>query len=90
MIEDEKQTMYTAWCETRPPSIRDVALRFKPWRMYRFKDTGRPCSIHSFDQHEDGRVTMKVIAPQPMGLDHLVFGVDPENLELTSEVEDGD
>lgn len=85
MTENERQEKYIEWCNTRPPAVRDVALRFKPWELYRIKETGQLCDIYSFDEHPGGAVTLKVLVPQFGGATHLVFGYQPDDLELATE-----
>lgn len=85
-LDEENQAGYAAWVATLPEIVRPVALRFRPWHPHRFKDTQQPCEIHSFSEPADGgEVTLKVVAPQLFGPPHLVFGVDPNNIEELPE-----
>jgi hypothetical protein len=72
---------WEAWLATRPKKVREVASAYPPWHTYELLSTGQLCSIQHYDEHDDGSVTLSIIAwrewlPLPIG----VFGIDPEDL----------
>lgn len=80
---EEQLAVWNEWVAARPERVRAVAERFEPWNEYQFKETKRVCALYSFEEGE--KITLKVIAPQLFGMTHLVFGVDPDDLEPRDE-----
>lgn len=81
---NEEAAAWTAWVAVRPDNVRRVVERFEPWSLYRMKSTGHRVTIHSFDEHLDGRVTLKVDVTGQFNRilhDRRVFGIDPDDLE---------
>jgi hypothetical protein len=78
----KNQKLWDDWVASRPPRVREVAERFSPNKKYRIKNTGQPCQLYSFSEPLDGGpITMKVIVQNRFGPNHLVFGLDPNNIE---------
>ena len=86
----EQEKSYADWVAERPPVVRAVAERFKPWELYRLKTTGQRVTLVSY--FENGTVRVNVPALYNANridlhfingqtVDFGVFGVDPNNLE---------
>ena len=77
----EQLAEWEEWLAGRPMMVRAIAERFPPWKTYLLKTTGQYAAIKHYDEHEDGSVTLTIIAwrdwlPIPRG----VFGIDPNDL----------
>lgn len=89
MSDQEMERLYEQFCSERPPAVRDVARRFRPWLKYRIKQTGQICRVYSFSEPLEGGgpITLKVnVLPEDnLGKFVLtgvqVFGVDPDDLD---------
>lgn len=73
------------WLAGRPPSVRDVAARWPPWRLYRLAGTGQRVTIHSYGERADrsGVVTLTVAVTgeyNRIDFGRMVFGIDPADL----------
>ena len=84
-LTPEQQAEWDAWLDERPASVREVAERLPPWHTYRLTTTDQLCSIDHYDEHEDGQVTLSIVAwrewmPLPRG----VFGINPDDLEVVT------
>lgn len=83
----EQEAGYVAWCQSRPEAIRAVAERFRPWRIYRLKETGQFVRARSFCEPEKAgqSVTMTIAVLACVenlgGFEYGVFGVSPDSLE---------
>lgn len=79
----EQLSEWQAWLAERPDNVREIAEQYPPWPTYRLKSTGQHCAIRVYDEHDDGRVTVKITAwYEPMIMPPRgVFGVDPHDLE---------
>lgn len=65
--------------------IRDIWVKLKPWRLYKIKKTGQRAKIVSFNECEDGSISISVFI---MGLTRgnlierfEVFGISIDDLE---------
>lgn len=90
-LEELKQT---DWYKERPKVIQEAICKKPPIRMYKFKDSGKQCYIHSYeepnsDKLEDVTCTVQKTGKggplAEMGLGSLdtngVFGVPLDDLE---------
>ena len=80
----EQEAGWAAWVAERPDNVRAIAERFEPWSLYRMKSTGQRCTVYSFGEQEDGKVTLTVNVTGDFNVvifDRQVFGIDPEDLE---------
>ena len=72
------------WVQSRPESVRSVASKLFPWKLYRQKSSGHRVTVQAFDEQLDGKVTLRVMVGGEFNLvafERSVFGVDPEDLE---------
>jgi hypothetical protein len=79
----EQQKGWDEWVASRPPNVRTVAEKFDPWSLFRM-DTGHRCTIASFAEDPDGKVTVTVNITGDHNLtmfDRRVFGIDPATLQ---------
>lgn len=75
---------WIAWCNTRPDHVKAVALKFRPWKLYRINSSGHRVTLFSFGEGEDGSVTLRVNVTGEYNFvmfDRLVFGIKPGDLE---------
>lgn len=80
----EQEQGWHAWVASRPPAVRAVAERFQPWELYRVKSSGHRVYVASFDEQDDGKVTLKVAVTgqfNAVAFERLVFGIEPDDLE---------
>jgi hypothetical protein len=92
-MTEQQRAEWSAWVASRPPSVRRVAERFWPNRLYRMRDSRCRVTIYAFDEHEDGSVTLKVDVTGEYNLvafERRVFGVSPDNLEECELPKDGE
>jgi len=76
------------WFDTRPPHVQEVIRKIPPDFCYRLKDTRGHYSLHSYSEHKDKTVTLKIVHlddswgndPSPDGKRIMVFGIAPEDL----------
>lgn len=81
----EQIAEWEKWLDERPPHVREIAEEFPPWPTYRLTTTGQYAAITQYDEHEDGRVTVRVnVWRDWLPLVHGVFGIDPRSLERVS------
>src|SRR5262245_21743504 len=74
------ETEHLAWAESRPDVVRDLALRFRPWKLYRMKSTGHRVLLYSIN--ENRTATVDVLGKYNIvSMERRVFGVDPDDLE---------
>lgn len=88
---DEQQALWDEWVEDRPEHVAWVARDFNPWTLYEFKETGQKVTLESFEEQQDGSVTLRVHV-SPSHNPHCffprdVFGVSPDLLRAASEDE---
>lgn len=79
----EQVSKWNAWVQERPEAVRAVADKIFPWKLYRIISTGHRVTVVSFDEHEDGHVTCRVVVGGEFNLvafEREVFGIDPEDL----------
>ena len=75
---------YQAWLAGRPPQVRAVAERFRPWELYRLKTSKHRVIVLSFGETMDGRVELTVLVSGQFNavmFDRQVFGINPDDLE---------
>ena len=80
----EQEADWIEWVASRPDNVRDVAKRFDPWTLYRMEDTDQRVTVYSFEEHDDGNVTLKVDVTGFFNLvlfDRQVFGINPDDLK---------
>lgn len=81
---EEQIAAWSAWVAERPPSVRTVAERFFPWKLYRLRSSGHRVTIHSFDVGVDDSITLKVDVTGEfnfVAFERRVFGIAPDDLE---------
>ena len=49
------------WIEQRPPRVRDVARRWRPYTCVRSKENRGHYQIYSYGEQEDGSVTLTLL-----------------------------
>lgn len=82
-LDEEGKVEWAKWVAERPPIIQDLARRFPPGVLYLLKDTGKRVYIVSYDEEEDGGVSMKVAVDGRFNcvvMERTVFGIKPEDL----------
>lgn len=68
------------WCWMRPPAVRAVGLRLRPWSTYRLKKTGQLAKVVSIS--EDGTLRAFVWYEHlTQAFGHGVFGIEFDDLE---------
>lgn len=70
---------FEAWVKTRPENVQKIARQYVPDSYYTMENGGK-CTLHSYDEEEDGTVTLKVDTVDGFIFEHRVFGVKPETL----------
>jgi hypothetical protein len=89
MTQAEKLRIWGEWLDTRPPTVREIAVNLPPWHDYVLRSTGQGCQIHSFDEADDGTVTLTCHVWQadfPPGsamfelFHRVVFGIHPSDV----------
>jgi hypothetical protein len=81
---DDLEEQWQEWLASRPANVREVARRFPPSSLYRVKSTGRRVVVQSFQEADDGAVTMTVWVGGDYNLvlmERSVFGVEADDLE---------
>lgn len=77
---DEMEAEYRRWVESRPPVVRAIAERLRPWKLYRLKSTGQRVTMASI--FEDGTVSVEITGDYNLiAFDRRVFGIDPGDME---------
>ena len=77
----EDEADYRLWVAGRPEPVRLVAERFEPWSLYALGH--RRVTVVSFDEHENGDVTITVSITGDFNLipfNREVFGIEPDEL----------
>ena len=80
----EEARAWEVWLAERPEAVRAVAERFNPWSLYRLRTTGHRCFVESFNENDDGSVTVTVGITGEFNLvtfERAVFGINPDELE---------
>jgi hypothetical protein len=76
----EQEAGWKEWAESRPPGVREIALRLEPWTLYRLKSTGQRVTLQSISS--GGTVTVNVTGQfNLVSHERAVFGIDPDDLE---------
>lgn len=75
---------FLEWFNNRPVKVQEVIRRYPPDREYVLHGPW-PVTIFSYDEEEDGRITVQVDVHSPI-LPRRVFGVKPETLKPLAEV----
>lgn len=79
-------TDWLEWFNARPPNVQDVARMFPPTQDYHIISTGRECFPYSYDEADDGTVTMTVTVPANGRTGrfaaHRVFGLRPDQIGI--------
>lgn len=81
-IRDLNETEWAAWLASEPQSIRDLAARYPPDRLYRMTSTGQRVTLLSYSEDGTCRVDIDPVHnPERLMLIPLeVFGVDLADL----------
>ena len=86
-LSEEQKQIWDDWLAERPKCVRDVAEKIVPWKKYRDirseSDIGNRYSPVSYDEHEDGTVTVcceKSNEELPFLGGYGVFGMNPNDL----------
>lgn len=74
------------WVQARPASVREVAEKVFPWKLYRLKPSGHIVTLYSIDEPLDGSTpTLKVQVLNQfnpnLAFERTVFGIRLEDLE---------
>jgi hypothetical protein len=80
----EQLNDWNSWVRSRPESVRSVATKLVPWRLYRIRQSGHRATLYSFTEHDDGKVTCTMVVSGKFNLvafERRVFDVDPDDLE---------
>jgi hypothetical protein len=82
---NEQLRSWKSWVEERPPAVRMVAERLKPWKLYRMKSTGQRVTVYSISEPpgpgQPCTVTVDVGgAFNLVTFERRVFGVLPDDL----------
>ena len=76
---EEQARKWDEWVKERPECVRVVAERFKPWKLYRLKESGHRVYLKSFS--EDGTMTVVVCGRFNFVMfERNVFGINPDDL----------
>ena len=82
---DDQKSEWETWIKARPDSIRKIAERFYPWKLYQIKPSGHRVMVNSIDEPADGsEPTLKVTVSGDFNrvcFERTVFGIKPEDLE---------
>ncbi len=79
----EQERAWREWVAERPPEVRAVAEQFDPWTLYWMPSSRHRVTLRSFDETEDGRVTLRVVVSGRFNaviFDREVFGIEPDGL----------
>lgn len=80
----EQRNEWESWVQSCPESVRSVANKLLPWKLYQIRQSGHRVTIHSFGEQSDGKVTCTVVVSGKFNLvafERMVFGIDPDDLE---------
>lgn len=74
------------WVQSRPDSVREIAEKVLPWKLYRLKSSGHVVTLYSIDEPVDGGTpTLKVQVlnryNDNLAFERTVFGIRLEDLE---------
>ncbi len=73
------------WLLDRPQKVREIAIRFPPWKVLQLRSSGHLVTMRSIQENEDGTVTVTVHVSErlnsPLLFEREVFGVFPHDLE---------
>lgn len=74
------------WFLSRPPNIQDAIKQCPPYFEYRIKGAGPAFGpIYSYEENDNGPVTVKINLMYNTTMPRTVFGVSLENLERVKE-----
>lgn len=86
-LTKEQKQEWKQWLSERPENVREVAQKIVPWKRYRDKsiedDIGNRYSPRSYDEQEDGSVTItceKTNDEMTFLGGYGVFGMNPNDL----------
>lgn len=86
-LTDDLKKEWELWLSERPESVRKVAQRIVPWKMYKLKsdvdDIGNRYIPTSYSEMKDGSVTLvcaKVNNRMQLLGGYEVFGINPNDL----------
>ena len=95
-IEEVRET---EWYQERPDVIKQAIELLPPIQLYKFKDSGKQCTISSYEEPESNKLEDVTVTVQKtgiggpmaeMGLGELdrnqVFGVEINDLEPWQEI----
>lgn len=81
---------FEEWLATRPDSVKELAAKLPPNRLYRFK-SGSKSRVTMYSYCEDGTVTVTVSGDfNLVSFERNVFGVKPDELEECDFPPDGE
>jgi hypothetical protein len=87
-LTTEQKQEWEKWLSERPENVRKVAEQIVPWKKYKDKritdDIGNRYSPRSYEEQEDGRVTItceKSNEEMPFLGGYGVFGMSADDLE---------
>lgn len=75
---------FVEWFNDRPPAVQEVIRQCPLGELYKLHTGAFPSQILSYDENEDGSVTMTVRVASPF-FPRSVFGVKPEDLKPWEE-----
>ena len=77
---DECKAEFDSWLADRPQCIKDLAIKYPPWILYRMKSTNQRVNVVGYN--ESGTVTVNVSGKfNFVVMERSVFGVSPDDLE---------
>ena len=80
---DNERSTWATWVASRPPVVRAACERIVPWKLYRMRGGDLRVVVHSFDEHDDGTITMKVDVLgmfNNIAFERRVFGIEVDDL----------
>ncbi len=81
--DTEQLDGWEEWLATRPDRVAEVARRLPPWELLRMRATGHRCSVLSYQEDDEGAVTMTVRVDGKFNavvFGRRVFGISPDDL----------
>lgn len=80
----EQEQLWKEWVQSKPPHIQEIIHRLPADRLYKLKTSKHLVTIRSYDEGENGEISLTVTVSAKYNLvafERNVFGVKPENLE---------
>lgn len=71
---------FEEWVATRPEKIQSVAKVYPPDKYYCFINSDARYTLYSYDEEEDGTISVKLNTVDHFLFPRTVFGVSPKDL----------